>query len=171
MKTEKLERDLISLRRKTLRNFHDFRRYYFASANVTPDAKFHYNICNILVKITDHRGQKWAIAAPRGSGKSAIITTQYVIYALCLGLEKYIVIISSTREQAADYLQSIKGQLQYNARLLRDFPEVCEIKPKPPRWTQYEIQTKNRIRITALGSDQQIRGRKNDDTRPTLIII
>lgn len=166
------KKDLSVFRREAFRDFRAFRKYYFKDTNSLPDAKFHGNISKILAEMTTARGVKWAIAAPRGSGKSAIITTQYVLYCVCYGLEPYIVIISSTKDQAAGLLKSVKDHLVSNARLIEDFPEVCEVgvKPKPPRWTQYEIETRNKIKVTALGSGQQIRGRKNSDIRPSLII-
>lgn len=69
-------------------------------------------------------------------------------------------------------LENVKKELTENTRLMTDFPEVFETygKPKPPRWTQYEIETRNQIKVLALGSGQRIRGRKYGNYRPTLVI-
>lgn len=45
------------------------------------------------------------------------------------------------------------------------------IRLTPFRWTQKEIITKNGIQILALGAGQQMRGRRNKQHRPSLIIL
>ncbi|MCX6113166.1 MAG: phage terminase large subunit [Proteobacteria bacterium] len=127
----------------------------------------------MLNEAASKRGTKLAIAAPRGSAKSTLVTLQYVIYCICYRVESFIVIISNTSDQAQGFLGDIKRELESNEKLMKDFPEACETgaKPAPPRWTQKEILTKNGIKIIALGAEQQMRGRRNKEHRPSLIIM
>lgn len=164
---------LISTRCLLGRDFLKFRQFYFAHYHKKSDAKFHREIAELLSDISQKRGGKVAIAAPRGSAKSTIVSLEYVIYSICYKLESFIVVISSTADQAIGLLADIKKELQENRRLIQDFPGVCEIgaKPAPPRWTQREIITRNNIKVLALGTGQQIRGRRNKESRPTLIIL
>ncbi len=155
-------------------NFPFFRKYYFPEHNKVEDASFHQEVSFILNEMTfNRRGTKFALAAPRGSAKSTLVTLQYAAYCICYHIEPYIVIASSTAEQAETYLSHIKAELTQNERLLRDFSEVCEFgrKPGPPRWKQNEIITRNDVKVTALGSGQQIRGRRHKQYRPSLIIL
>lgn len=171
--TNKINDHIVKLRRKIGKNFIAFRWQYFKHYNKVPDAEFHTDLCTLLQTILHKRGVKLAIAAPRESAKSTIVTLQYIIYCICYQLEDYIVIISSTSSQASALLSNVKRELETNEHLKRDFPEVCELskKPKPSRWAKDNIITKNLIEVLALGTGQNIRGRRNRQSRPSLIIL
>lgn len=172
-KISAIQKKLIDSRRSHFKDFRLFRKYYFPDYNRLPDAKFHTELSDCLSYMSLERGIKYAIAAPRESAKSTIVTLEYVVYCICYKLEDFIVIISSTADQAVSFLSNIKQELEKNTRLIQDFPEVCEIgkKPNPLRWTQKEIITKNSVSVLALGTGQQMRGRKNREHRPSLIIL
>lgn len=155
------------------RNFNAFRRMYFRHYNSVPDAVFHGELSGLLYEMTQKRGVQWAIAAPRESAKSTIVTLQYVLYCICYKIEPFILIVSNTNDQAAGLLSDVKKELESNDLLIQDFPNVCEVgkKPGPPRWTQREIITKNGVKVLALGTGQQVRGRRHKEFRPTLIIL
>ena len=161
------------VRRKMSKNFLFFRLYYFARYHDTADALFHKELAQLLQDSTFARGSKNAIAAPRGSAKSTIVSLEYIMYCICHKLEEFIVLISSTSDQAAGLLAHVKYELENNKRLIQDFPDICEAgaKPKPPRWTQREIITRNGVKVLSLGTGQQIRGRRNKEFRPSLIIF
>mgnify|MGYP001586753769 CR=1 FL=1 len=169
----KIRHELIMVRKALYKDFSKFRQYYFPHYNKFSDAPFHKELSIVLGEMTVKRGVKCAIAAPRGSAKSTIVSLQYVIYCICYKLEDFIVVISNTNDQAMGFLSDIKHELERNERLISDFPHVCEIgkKPLPARWTQKEIITKNDVKVLALGTTQQIRGRKNKEARPSLIIL
>jgi predicted phage terminase large subunit-like protein len=164
---------LIEIRRRLFKDFLRFRKYYFKEYHEYPDADFHKELSKLLMGITRERKARVAIAAPRDSAKSTIISLEYVIYCICHKIENYIVIISNSREQAVGFLRDIKHELDNNELLMQDFPEVCDrqIKPKPSPWKEGEIITPNKVKITALGTDQEIRGRRNKKDRPSLIIL
>ena len=103
---------------ETSKDFKFFRKYYFKHYHKFPDAQFHREVCDLLVCMTDERGSKLALAAPRGSAKSTIITLQYVLYCICHKKETFIVIISGTASQAEGFLSEIKAELQNNKLLL-----------------------------------------------------
>jgi predicted phage terminase large subunit-like protein len=171
--SKSIENKIIKMRRQAGRDFKVFRRYYFPHYCNIPDAEFHHEMYDFLQGLTQKRGVKAAIAAPRDSGKSTVVSTIYAIYCICYRIEEFIVIISSTNDQASGFLSHIKNELETNERLISDFPEVCEVgtKPKPPRWTQKEIIARNGVAMIALGTGQQIRGRRNKEFRPSLIIL
>ena len=164
---------LIKIRRTLGRNFLKFRQQYFPHYHKVADGSFQEELSGMLYGITAKRGSKIAIAAPRGCAKSTIVSLEYVIYCICYKLENFIVIISSTADQARGFLNDIKQELETNELLIKDFPDICEIgiKPGPPRWTQHEIVTRNKVKVIALGVGQQIRGRRNREFRPSLIVL
>jgi len=164
---------LIKIRRTLGKDFLKFRQQYFPHYHKVPDGPFQEELSRILYGLTTRRGSKIAVAAPRGCAKSTILSLEYVIYCICYKLENFIVIISSTADQARGFLNDIKQELETNEHLIKDFPDICEIgaKPGPPRWTQHEIVTRNKVKVIALGVGQQIRGRRNREFRPSLIIL
>ena len=162
---------LSALRRRQAQQFAFFRQYYFT--HESQDAAFHTELCQFLASLGTRRGTKLAIASPRGSAKSTVVSLEYVLYCICNQLEPYIVLMSHTADQARDNLSHVKTELMHNERLIRDFPEVCEVgtKPGPPRWRHQEIITRNGVKLTALGMDQQARGRRHRQERPSLFIL
>jgi predicted phage terminase large subunit-like protein len=162
-----------SLRRKAgQESLLAFARLYLPHHLKFPPSKAHVEVYDLLFGILKNRGKKIAIAAPRDFGKSTMITLIYVIYCICYAKGHFIVIISNTASQAEKILENVKKELTENTKLMEDFPEIFEAgkKPKPPRWTQSDIITRNGIEILALGSGQQIRGRRHGFYRPSLII-
>ena len=94
------ERRFIKLRRKFCGTFQNFRRYYFKHYHKSEDAPFHRELVEMLQKVSAQRSSKIALAAPRGSAKSTIITMEYVIYLICYHLEDFIILVSSTSDHA-----------------------------------------------------------------------
>jgi predicted phage terminase large subunit-like protein len=161
-------------RRKALcKDFSIFREHYFKSYHRCPDAEFHTEISSLLQKISEERGARVAIAAPRESAKSTLITLEFLIYCICYKIERFIVIASNTKEQGMNFLSNIKREFLTNSKLRNDFPEVFvgDEKPKRSKLGQEEIITSTGILIMVRGTSQTPRGFKNQEDRPTLIIL
>lgn len=150
-----------------------FAKMYFPHYFKSEPCNFHRELCGLLEKMTEERTGRLAIAAPRGSAKSSYVGMIYVLWSICYSREKYIIILSDTTEQAEALLSHVKKELEDNEALIRDFPDVCitEKDGKLPSWKKDEIITKNNIKVTALSAGQKIRGRRNQQHRPTLIIL
>ncbi len=171
---KKIEKDVSLTRRKIAESsLYAFTKFYLAKHISIMPSEAHLEIYDMLYAITNDRGKKVAIAAPRDFGKSTMITLAYIIYLICYAKEQFIVVISNTASQAEKILDNVRSELTENELLLKDFPEIFEAdgKPKPPRWKENDIITRNNIEILALGYGQQIRGRKHRNYRPSLIIL
>jgi len=135
----------------------------YADPKPTPD--FHYELWRLCC--SDY--QKVAIAAPRGSAKSTIITWAYVIACLVFRERKYVLILSKTEEQSAEFIGEIKRQFQENDDLIQTFGVK-----KVTKDTQTDIivsfNDNKQCRVIGKGAEQEIRGRKWRGTRPDLII-
>ena len=68
-------------------------------------------------------GGLFAMAMPRGSGKTSLCETA-CLWALLYGHREFVALIGSDEEHAANMLDSIKAELENNEALLEDFPEV-----------------------------------------------
>jgi len=69
-------------------------------------------------------GGNFALAMPRGSGKTTI-TEAAALWALLFGHVKFVVIVGATGEKAVDLLETIKTYLVAKEKLVEDFPEAC----------------------------------------------
>jgi len=112
------------------------------------------------------KGSRSAVAAPRGHAKSTVISLKCALHAALYGYKKYILLISDTESQAAVFLEAIKNELESNEAILADFGEQESKKT----WKTSSILLSNGCRIDAVGSGQKLRGRRNYERRPDLII-
>jgi hypothetical protein len=76
------------------------------------------------LEVTVRQGGLFALAMPRGQGKTTLGITA-AIWALLYGFRRYVCLIGATETKAERLLKSIKSELRHNALLLEDFPEVC----------------------------------------------
>jgi hypothetical protein len=112
-------------------------------------------------------GSRLALIAPRDSAKSTWLSFTYPLYCALTGRQRYIVLVADTAEQARRYLTAIKRELEQNAGLLGSYP----IARRGPAWKANRILLTNGVEIEALGTGQNIRGRKNAQARPTLVVV
>lgn len=165
--------EITKMRRCTGQDFLAFRKYYFEHYHKTPDGVFQKEVSGLLSGVVQGRIVRLAVAAPRGFAKSTIVSLEFVIYCICHKKRNFIVVISNTQSQAIGFLRDIKREFETNERLISDFPEVFESDQKNAelRWAQDEIITANGVKVLALGTGQQIRGRRHGEFRPSLIIL
>lgn len=110
-----------------------------------------------------------AIAAPRNHAKSTSITHAYGLASALFREHRYIIIISDTEEQAAEFLGDIKEELKNNQALI-DIFGVAKVLKDATTDLIVQMKDKYKFRILAKGSEQKIRGRKWMGGRPSLII-
>jgi len=151
----------------------DFAQIYFPDYITSPTCSFHKEICDILIEMADKRKRNLAVAAPRAHAKSTVVSLFYAVWSICYAKENYIVLFSATQSQAINLMSGIKGALENNEKLMNDFPEICHTGEgiDQQKWTQQEIETKNGIKVHALGCEQEARGFKSGRHRPTLVIF
>jgi predicted phage terminase large subunit-like protein len=83
------------------------------------------------------------------------------------GWERYIWIVSDTKEQAQTHLDNVKGELVGNQLLRQHYPNAVG---HGRRWRATSIELANGVVIESYGTGQRIRGRRRSADRPTLII-
>ena len=70
------------------------------------------------------KGGLFALAMPRGSGKSSL-TEVAAIWAMLYGHREFIMLIGATESAALELLDSLMTEFEINEHLAADFPEVC----------------------------------------------
>lgn len=138
--------------------FQTYLPHYFSS----PSAPFHHE----LVELLDTVGTPVAVAAPRGFAKSTITTLSYPLHQICFKKRHFIIIVSDTEEQATSFVSFIKIELEQNERIIGDFGKL-----KSYKWGDSVFTTRTGIKVWARGSGQKIRGLRNRQYRPDLVII
>lgn len=109
------------------------------------------------------------LVAFRGSGKSTIMTLSYPIWSVIGGQnKKFVLIVSQTQNQARLHLANIRRELEDNNLLKADIGPFKEVNDE---WGVNSIVISNyNARISAVSTEQSIRGIRHGQYRPDLII-
>lgn len=124
----------------------------------------------IMHAAEDESNDLVVISAFRGSSKSTLITTGYVLWSI-LGKQKrkFAIIMSKTEDKARDHLKNIKLELESNELLKRDLGPFEEERNNLGTYTLYIPKFNAKIMIGSVESS--IRGARFGDKRPDLLVI
>lgn len=111
------------LKSRAKKNFRYFCERYFPQTFYLPWSRDHHKIIARIEKAV-MRGGLFALAMPRGYGKSAL-TERACLWALLYGHHRFVMLIGASEAQSEEMLDSIKTELEGNDLLLADFPEAC----------------------------------------------
>jgi predicted phage terminase large subunit-like protein len=165
---EKILTDKTVRRNLVQKSFEHFFPIYFHRYMQYATANFQKEIFEIL----ENEAIKLAvIVAFRGSAKSTIITTAYVLWSI-LGVQerKFIVICGQTEQKARQYLLNIKNELLNNDMLKKDLGPFEEERNSLGNATALIIKKLN-VKIMISSVEQSIRGMRHGEFRPDLIIL
>lgn len=117
-----------------------------------------------------------AIAAPRGHAKSSAVTLGYGLATLLFRERKFMLLVSDTESQAAQFLGLFKSELQEN----QDLIELFGLKKNEKGLVQFvkdsetdivvEFDDGHKFRVIAKGSEQKLRGLIWNGSRPDIIM-
>ncbi|RIK82844.1 MAG: hypothetical protein DCC67_06545 [Planctomycetota bacterium] len=142
-------------------------RRYLPAYFRRPPSRMHRWLAGQLAAMTAARGVKLNVLGPRGGAKSTIGTLAYVLQSALTGRERYIWIVSDTKNQAHSHLAHVKRELEENPLLAVDYPNAAG---RGPRWRASAVELPNGCVIEAYGAGQRLRGRRQREHRPTLIV-
>jgi len=180
-------------------DFRTFCEVYFPQTFYLPWSPDHLKVVG---RIEDAvlRGGLFALAMPRGSGKTSLCE-RACIWAILYGHRRFVCLIGSDEGHAANMLDTIKTELESNDLLLEDFPEavypvqclegianrcagqLCEGRRTYIEWTAKEIvlptipgSAASGAILKVAGITGRIRGMKHqtaegDSFRPDLVIL
>lgn len=77
-----------------------FAQAYLTSHCTSPPSRMHREIFQALTRLMQRRDGRLAVAAPRGHAKSTIVSLVFVLWCALYRKEKFILIISATKDQA-----------------------------------------------------------------------
>lgn len=120
----------------------------------------------ILDLISNKDNRRVGVIAPRGHAKSTTVDMTYPLWAGCFEQEEFVVIISDTYTQAAEFINALKDEFENNPKIKWLFGNM-----KGDDWQDGEFVLSNGIKYAAKGSGMKIRGIRHRHTRPTLMIF
>ena len=112
---------------------------------------------------------KVAIAAPRAHAKSTAITHAFILAMVCFKIKKFVLLVSDTEGQAAEFLGDIKSELTGNNDLRATF-NIKNVLKDTETNIIVQFADGGKFRIVAKGSMQKVRGLKWGGKRPDLIV-
>jgi len=119
------ERENIGRYEKACHDFRVFCETYFRDRD-DPESTFsldwaecHLEVMQIIREVIDG-SQQFALAMPRGSGKTALFIAA-VLWAILTGRRKFCIVVAATAKKAFDILKRIKRFLLFNPLLIADF--------------------------------------------------
>ena len=110
-------------KKKCEKDFRLFCEMYFPETFTLTWSPDHLKAIN-RIETAVLRGGLFALAMPRGSGKSSL-TEVAAIWSMLYGHREFIVLIGATESAALELLDSLMTELEVNEHLAADFPEVC----------------------------------------------
>lgn len=120
-----------------------------------------------MVRVIDAPGvAEKAVAAPRGIGKSTLGNTINIERKHLMLRKRYTLLISDTLDQSSEHLKPLKTQFESNERLIQVFGNMVGDK-----WKEDQIVLANGSKIRAMGSGQQVRGRREGFDRPDYAVF
>jgi len=152
------ERQMLKIAQDCI-NSKKFASYFFSSHFYKPFAPFHQE----LHEMSDQE-RFLAIAAPRGHAKSTGFTFLKPMKGVAYRLNKFILIVSDTYEQACLFLEDVINEFEKNTTFTR-FYNLEITKKRDDR-----IVINDECMIRAMGAGQKFRGLKFRHYRPDLII-
>lgn len=150
----------------TKRSHRYFFHFYLAHYVKYATATFHNEIFDLT---EDEKMGNLFIVAFRGCGKSTILTTSYPLWAI-LGEQqkKFVLIACQTQGQAKQHMMNLRRELEGNTLLKRD---LGPFKEESNEWGSTSLVfSQLNARITAVSTEQSIRGLRHNQHRPDLII-
>jgi len=180
-------------------DFRFFCEMYFPQTFSLPWSDDHLKVI-AKIEIAVLRGGVFAMAMPRGSGKTTLAETA-CIWAMLTGAREFVCLIGSDAGHARNMLESIKVEFETNEHLLEDYPEavfpihalerihnrakgqLCNGKHTRIVWTADEIvlptipdSTASGAIIRVAGIESRIRGMKfkradGRAVRPSLVVL
>jgi hypothetical protein len=110
-------------KQEAIESFRRFCEIYFPDVFYLPWSEDHLRVID-KIEGAVKTGGLFAMAMPRGSGKSSL-SQMAVLWAAITGQTPFVVLIAASADRAKNLLETIKTWLETNTVLQADYPEVC----------------------------------------------
>jgi len=119
--------------------------------------------------------ERHAFIAPRGMGKSTWWFLILPLWGAAFGHVRFAAAFAHAASQAENHLKTFKHELDHNALLIHDFPDLCTPLRKPSGATVADnmgmLRMRNGFVFAARGIDAASLGMKVGKLRPDLLVL
>ena len=158
-----------SLRRAAGEDFLNFVAIYLGSYFYDTLKPFHEDI---MRAVSAEDIQNVLIVGFRGSGKSTIANTAFVIWAAVAQRYHFVVVITDTAEQSKQMFRNIRIEFEENELLIADYGDMrARKKGIENSWQTQKLILANKVQILGRSRLQKIRGLRHGRYRPDCIVI
>jgi predicted phage terminase large subunit-like protein len=163
--------DKITRKKKLEANPEQWFEYYFPRAYSSRPMPFHTKASQRIINNPEwYEVRMWS----RELAKSTRAMME-VLYLILVGhptpagrrKKRCVILTSCTQDNAIRLLRPYKAHLEANQRIINDYGIQEKISP----WTDSELLTQDGAYIIAIGLDGQVRGIKNDEIRPDILLM
>jgi hypothetical protein len=124
----------------------------------TPE--FHLEMYNAFCQ-----SKRVCVVCPRSHGKSSAARL-YILHQILNRKVRYVILIGSSEDMAAQNLRWIRDQLIDNPRIIKLYGNL----QNKSKWAETEFVTSTKIKVVAKGAGQKLRG-ANEKGRPDLVYV
>ncbi|MFI9490495.1 hypothetical protein ACIG8K_02805 [Streptomyces halstedii] len=129
-----------------------------------------------ITRPTEPRESRDAFIAPRNAGKSTWLFLLLPLWGAAHGHVTFVAAFADSAGQAETHLQSFKTELDTNAALAADFPDLCapltgQRKNTAISQSRDLIMQANGFAFVAKGADSKSHGLKISNVRPDLLLF
>ena len=144
---------------------HYFPHYITSSSK----SELHEYLFKMLPEVAaDPNSRSETVGAPRGEGKSTKVSQIYPLWRIVTGKTHFALIVMDSIDQAYPMLEAIKAELEFNPRILTDFPEAAGAGKV---WQAGTIITNSNVKVQVAGSGKKLRGMRHGPHRPDLCVL
>jgi hypothetical protein len=131
-------------------------------------SRFHRELAADLDVLRRNPGSRLSRVAPRGAAKSTWGTLVYPLRCALEGVSPYTLILSDTYGQVVEFIRQIAAEIEENPQVAEAYPEAAGVGPE---WRSARIRLRNGCLIEGISKGGRVRGRRNRQDRPTLVIV
>lgn len=117
-----------------------------------------------------HYADGMLTAMPRGGAKSTWLCEIAGAWLVITGRSMCLLMLSNTVDQVVERSNEIKTELEENRKLIEDFGVQEATRQSKRTWTKSEFILPNKARVIAKGAMQSMRGVKNRQYRPDVVL-
>ena len=103
---------------------------------------------------------------PRNHGKSTRMTFAYPLWRALFRKSQFIIVIGSSDTDAQGQIENIRNAIENNDRIIEDFGFMAG-----SPWNKGMLRFKTGVTVLARGKGGSLRGRRNRQYRPDLVIL
>jgi hypothetical protein len=164
-------------RKQSRKSMLGFSLVYLTGYFTDPPAIFH---SRLIRSLEDEQVRRLLVLGFRGSGKSTLGSLALPLWAALEYPEKYpfIILIADSSRQATLNICAIKYELETNLLIKQDYGEIkgtviedFSLQGEGEEWQKQNIVLSNGVRILARSRGQKVRGLRQLQCRPRLIVI